>query len=440
MLDLAAAPHPAYTGPLAELLDGWIDPVFGIVTSLSELPAALDGHPWWVVAANFARTPPGNWYAPFPAGAAGCSIDREAAMTGALGEILERYSALSHDPRPGLTRMALADTPYADAMPRCHQGEACPPEFRLDRPDLAVACVPMKRLADGTESPYPADWACLNHEPGEGEARIAHPISTGLAAHSDLAEAIWRGYCEVVERDAMMTMWWLNRPVRRLVLPGNLRALPGPLADRLSRIARAGKRAELYEIGTEKGLPCLFAILLSPSYPHAVAGASAGPDPVAAVCKALDETVSVRLTMPVDPGPLSEEMRGRFDWVVSLHHHAVLYADRNGARSLPALLGRNAEDTPAEAVLERSGTAPKGLRGLKTLARRRAGEGFDMLWMDVTCGEAEGRYHVVKVVVPQMQPLSQAHACRWLGSARLAALAGRALEIADFTPYPHPFA
>lgn len=435
----AALPFPDYDGPLADILRSWVDPQFGVATSLTEIPNALAGADWWVYAANLARTPPGNWYSPFPAGAAGCSIDRSHAMTTALGEIVERYSALCHDYRPMLERVPFDEIDSADALPRCAAAENCPPSFKGRLGRTPVPCVPMRRLHDGATTLYPADWACLNHVPEEGETVVGQPISTGLSAHPDLFEAIWRGYCEVVERDNMMTMWWLGRPIRRLE-PGDLTALPAPLAERLARIEACGMRVQLYDIGTEDDLCCVFSILIAPHYPFAVAGASCGADPVRACCKALDENVSVRLTMIHDPGPLPEPMLSKFDWVVSLHQHAALYADVNGARSLPSILNRSAAAAPIAAFLDRRHEPPADMRALTAMSRRLSQAGRDLLWMDVTCGEIEGRCHVVKVVVPGLQPLAQSYGARWLGGVRLAEINGGPVAPERLNPYPHPFA
>jgi len=48
---------------------------------------------------------------------------------------------------------------------------------------------------------------------------------------------------------------------------------------------------------------------------------------------------------------------------------------------------------------------------------------------------------VVKVIVPEMVPLSQDHNVRWLASSRLQQKAwSNKYAIEDFNIYPHPFA
>ena len=69
------------------------------------------------------------------------------------------------------------------------------------------------------------------------------------------------------------------------------------------------------------------------------------------------------------------------------------------------------------------------------------GLGLTVLWHDVTAPELVGIGHVVKVVVPQMVPLSIRHDVRWLGTGALLAAAGlEKPRAADFNPIPHPLA
>lgn len=62
-----------------------------------------------------------------------------------------------------------------------------------------------------------------------------------------------------------------------------------------------------------------------------------------------------------------------------------------------------------------------------------------MLWTDVTVPEAAELGRVVKVIVPEMPPLSSDHRARWLGTPRLLRLA-EALGCSELKPLPHPFA
>jgi ribosomal protein S12 methylthiotransferase accessory factor len=84
---------------------------------------------------------------------------------------------------------------------------------------------------------------------------------------------------------------------------------------------------------------------------------------------------------------------------------------------------------------------PADLTDLAACARRLEGMGLTALWTEVTAPEAEGLGHVVKVIVPEMVPLSVDHGARWLATPRLRRVgdAGRPGTSA-WNPFPHPFA
>ena len=68
-------------------------------------------------------------------------------------------------------------------------------------------------------------------------------------------------------------------------------------------------------------------------------------------------------------------------------------------------------------------------------------DGLSVLWADLTAPDVADLGFVVRVVAPELVPLSPDDRIRWLGTARLL---GRARLVdatrAAFTPYPHPFA
>ncbi|MGN6757383.1 MAG: YcaO-like family protein, partial [Thermomicrobiales bacterium] len=83
---------------------------------------------------------------------------------------------------------------------------------------------------------------------------------------------------------------------------------------------------------------------------------------------------------------------------------------------------------------------PGDLPALAHFAAARERDGLTVLWADLTLPEAAPFGHVVKVIIPELMPLSEDHAARWLGTPRLLARAGlAAASAAHFNPYPHPF-
>ena len=88
-----------------------------------------------------------------------------------------------------------------------------------------------------------------------------------------------------------------------------------------------------------------------------------------------------------------------------------------------------------------TGPAPRDLGEFESISVSLEEDGLTVLWVELTAPEVEGLGHVVKVVVPQMVPLSTRQDTRWLGTVRLHRAMGLSdPSISDFNPIPHPFA
>jgi ribosomal protein S12 methylthiotransferase accessory factor len=410
----------------------WVDARFGL---LGEVHCSRLGHPepgWWYCGGSLARYPIGNRFSLDPASSAGTSTDREEALWRAMGEGIERYSALNApiDSMP----VTLRDAGLAQHLPICAPDEPCAPSLRALPLDVPLAQVPVRLLADGREELIPAGFVHLNFRPEPPEPLVTLPISTGLAFHTDLPTAIWSGLCEVAERDAVMAMWWRRTSLPEIICTGP--DVPDGVADRLERLAHAGLHARLFDMTTDFRVPSVFGVLMGERYPLVVVSAACRSDPAHACTKTLDELVAMRLAM-----------RGRRETVPAALHrledHALLYAHRGLGRAFDFLLDRNARApiSFAEFAEQSWWERPADMAALATRAGHLAERGLTVLWTDVTAEEAAGIGTVVKVIVPEMIPLSPDDAIRWLGTPRLLAHAGvTTARASHFNPFPHPFA
>lgn len=428
-----ATPHDP--GLLRDMLS-WADTRFGPLYSFSGIELSAPHPRWWVYSGQLARYPAGNWFGGYPAGAAGVSIDPDHALQSALGEAAERYSALNIDLSERAFRQAVGDDPLASRYPSCAADEHCPPSLRQLSPHDVIEYLPVHQAWDGCPASLPRALVDLAYTPATGEPLVALAISTGLAFHTELAVALWKGLAEVIERDAMMIMWWTRSSPPELDLAA---ALPDALRERVRRLARVGIRPRLFEITTDLRFPTAFCVLESPRHPAVTVGASTSQDLEAALCKAIDEAVGVRLTTPQ---PIELPSLERFDWVTQLDHHVSLYADPRMRHALEFLLGPRPVRPFAALADQDFWTAPADIFAFAALAQRLHDRGLTVLWADVTAPEVADFGRTIKVVVPEAVPLSQAHAARWLACPRLLAAARLATSAsaAAFNPYPHPFA
>jgi ribosomal protein S12 methylthiotransferase accessory factor len=423
-------------GALAPFLS-WIDQRFGPFQRFGGAVLAPPQPEFWLYSCTLAHTPAGTLFQPFSAKVGGTSIERGEALRRALGEAVERYSALTSHTRTEFRKIPLQDGDYFDKLPKCASDEPCPPTFKGEDPNAIVSHVEMRRLSDGLSVLVPAAYVHLGFT-SDQEPPVTQPISTGVAFHTDLTSALWSGLCEVAERDAMMLAWWTQKSVPRIDCDAS--SIPKVLAERIERVRRAGLEPHFFDITTEFHVPTVFCILRGPKYPHDATGAACRADPASACAKALDEAVAVHCLMLHErETPLPS--RDSFDWVHFLDQHAKIYAGGSLTHALDFLIMTPLSTSFSAFARGHFWPSPQSMDELSARARELELQGFSALWCDVTAEEVNGQGYVVRVFVPEMVPLSQAHGARWLGSPRLCSALGLSRpSAAAYYPYPHPFA
>ena len=83
------------------------------------------------------------------------------------------------------------------------------------------------------------------------------------------------------------------------------------------------------------------------------------------------------------------------------------------------------------------------MEDLQRIGWEWAARALTVLWTELQCDPVQSIGYVVRVIVPEMMPLSQAHSVRWLATPRLLEYAGLRKDQARpamFNPFPHPFA
>jgi ribosomal protein S12 methylthiotransferase accessory factor len=288
----------------------------------------------------------------------------------------------------------------------------------------------------------PAGYVHLGFAPSEPETPVTLPISTGLAFSPGLPQAIWRGLCEVAERDAIMLSWLANRPKAALTFSVDAvdNALASEIRYRIDVLHTAGVRPRLFDISIGFRAPVVLCLLQSETLPFLTAGASCHEDPLRACCKAIDEAVSVRFALPLARS--TPRHTDDFRATKTLEEHAVLYAHWRDSPAVEGFSSNALQRRPLSDFLESAfPPAPNSLAELRNIAQRMSRDGLTVLWADLTTSDLINLGHVVRVLVPEFMPLSQRYDARWLATPRLHRfLRERDVSLADINIYPHPFA
>lgn len=367
------------------------------------------------------------------------SAVRERAIAGAVGEAIERYSAsvvpdeeLLTAPYSTVRDRALDPRTlvlYREAQYRCSGFPY--PRFR---DDMTLRWAEGYSLTRDRPVLVPAFAAYMPYALGAGELPLVQLITTGLACGNSREEAILSGLCEVIERDATMTMWLRRSPPALLCCDG----AAGPLLrETLRRFARSPYDVRLLDATTDLGIPAIVAVAQGKhsNAPNAVFASKASLDPQHAAVGALDELaqciVWVKSLMAAHPPESLPDLKA----ISSMEEH-VLWATHPDRRRHFAFV----VDTPERRDLASIPTCGTGdvAVDIRATVARLAAHGLEVIAVDVTPPDIrEAGFHTVRVIVPGAQPLTFGHGLERI-SDRVRRMGDQGADEA-LNLWPHPF-
>lgn len=408
----------------------WYQNRIGPSEYLGEIRARSPLPKWWTVNSAVHSIPFSSARRSFRSLGGSVSIDLQDGVTRAIGEAIERYSAVNALSRDDLFDQEVAPE-LLSQIPVCAEHELGKSSFKASgRQDLGPVPHSMaKSLLDDSEYALPAEFIhLLFSSPRE----LIVPTSNGSAFHGDLVSAIWGGIGESLERDALMCTWIARDRPPRIELEG--RDLPAALAIRLRRIKATGLKLDLFLSSTEHQVPSVISVIRGNAYPYFSLGGSAKSDIYAACIKAIDEAMGGQLYAEHGPAYHKTIRYDEFSWVDELDDHTHLYYDWKDAPAFDFLLQKGPSVHVTDLAEESWFPQPESMEDLQRFARMMKGKGIPIYYKDRSLPELAHAGKVVKVVIPPFIPLIVEHNARWLASTRIQdRLKGRAPN-----PYPHP--
>lgn len=425
-------------GPLEPILN-WVNPRFGPINVLSWLKHGAPEPGWWIYQCDLGR-PLGKFHSSHAVTTSGCSLDGSEALKRALGEAVERYSGFNSLAFATLKTMRAGENPIVARLPRCAADEPCPDALKGLSDDTLLTHTPVTRLIDDAECWMPAGFVHLGFWPSEPEPYLNVPVTTGLSFQNNLANAIWSSLCEVAERDALMTFWWNQRAIPRIITDRG--ELPAALKERISRIAQIGVTPYLFDMSSDFRVPNVCCMLVSDERPHCVVGNSCDEDPVKACTGALDEAMCIRSYQVRIRRTVEIPSLEQFDWIKTFDDHANLYGAWKESPALHFLIRDNKLEIRFSDFCNRDWwQRPESRSELQDTAKHLQKLGLDVYYADLTLPEISEHGSCVKIIVPQMVPISVFDKIRWLGCERLqTGNTTRKSSRKDFNPFPQPFA
>jgi len=290
---------------------------------------------------------------------------------------------------------------------------------------------PFSRFTTKTKLRWMAGHSLIHHQPTYVPALLVYvpyrgvtreeliysPTSNGLAAATTVEEAILKGICEVVERDAYMIMW-----LNRLSTPGlDICGCPNDAVRELvEEFNTCGIHLFINDITTNLGIPTLavLAVTESGEGPAAFVAAAAHLDPTVALVRSLEEAGQTRFGLKdfmaqTAPDRWMEEATK----VDGLLAHPLFYADISKLSKL-TFLSRHPKRVKFEELENKS----RGdiISDLNTCLKMIASQGLDVIVVDITTPDiADTGLHVVRTIIPGTQPLDVQFGYPYLGGKRL---------------------
>ncbi|MFH9069369.1 YcaO-like family protein [Streptomyces alboflavus] len=352
-----------------------------------------------------------------------------------------------HPPHPPSSEGRLArieDLGAAPVLDPTAPGAHLAADDVLDRP---LRWYPARWLDSGAPLEVPA--GLVDYPARAEDADGFDPSPSGAASGGTREQALRSALLEVVERDAFLTAWFHQLPLRLLDADRFVSESPDPRSPGIRRFRQAldaaralGLSPVLARVPTQvPGVVCTVGVIVDTDgadggRPLAAVGASASDDPATSAVKALQEALQIRsalrLVQRTHPAPHpSRRPRGDLE-------RAQYFAAPEGVRAVERWV---ATFTPAETDT----TATDAVTVTDLLDALRA-QGVRPVAVDLTHRlpdpiRAMG-WHAVKVIPVGMQPLRMDDRLEftWHGQRLQAARArfGSGQDPATADPEPHP--
>ncbi len=367
----------------------------------------------------------------------GTALSDERARLKAVCEAIERFCLSKYDGKTSIIssysklEQALDPTSLAGVAPQDKK------KFGNYDGNTKFAWVSGLSMTRNDKIWIPAQLVYVPYQ--SNEPVIRNTISTGAASGTSYSAAIYRGLCEVIERDAFM-ITYLNK------LPRSVIDIASAKSEDVRRLDYIFRRYDLerysFDITTDVGVPVILTILVDRSGvgPSVSLGMKCSFNVEEALLGSMEEAQQTRpwirgeMHKFLQTGKMPPEQRHflerAFFWydVGMIKKLDFLLKTKNKIK-ISRIKSRNFKDSN-----ERLRAVLRALRGYET-------DVVDLT--DKKIGRAG--FRVIKAIVPEMQPLHLVEGRRYLGGRRLYAVPRilgyrkRDSKYDDLNKTPHPF-
>jgi len=373
--------------------------------------------------------------------AGGCADeDYSTAMMKAVAEAAERYAMVVIRPDEYIT--STANDLGKDAIdwtlfPQCTKEEythaQCP--VVPFNPDSKIRWIKGLSMITGKSKYVPLSLTHISSSVRRAES-FSLPISTGVAVHTDIYEAISRAILEVVERDSISLTWLLSLQLPHIKFDS---AIPEQYSARFASFDKSNVKQYLFDATTDLGIPVVYGVMNCKGHPRVVNVVTAASDlePYSACAKAMREAVSTRLAIdayPYTPDSIQECFK--------LEHGAKFMGTPEHSGKFDFLINNSNSRNISQMSV---GKFPSTKSKVEWLVSKLKAKKIEVIVSELTPDEfKDSGLRAVRVVIPQLMPLSYHCRARFLQHPRLndyAQFIGiNNFNAEDINPFPQPFA
>lgn len=249
-------------------------------------------------------------------------------------------------------------------------------------------------LNTSEETYLPIETVFLTALKRDSSTLFTNPISSGLSFYTNKEVASIKGIFEVIERDALMYWWHTNLQSATEINIYN--SVNKGVIDRIYRILEVGLRIRLLNISRFPEIPVVLCVISGKSYPYAGFGISCNTSMISAICKSIDESVSIR-TMSHWARSSEKVDCNNFDWVQELPDHMHLYANWKDSPIVEKLM--QTDFPKVDAVYYTKSFSEEPCLFLKQLVGYLDTHGYKVYWKDLTLPEVRHLGVVSKIII-----------------------------------------
>lgn len=373
---------------------------------------------------------------------AGGAFDSEDARLLSIAEGVERYSSCVYDEEQfvwATARELGAEAVDLTQFPSVSEAETKrTPAWVAPNVDAPMRWVRSVCMMTGAIRWIPAIAVYLHLPFASIGERFTIPISTGCALHTDPQLAIRNALLEVIERDAVALTWLQQIRWPRL----NTTLLSDSEEVAMAMQPTSTETMQYFNATTDLGVPTVYGVSVVPNHPtvRQVVVAVTSWDFDSAVIKLVREGISCRIAL--EHRQLERTDPTQF---FAVHDGALYMASPERSSAFDFLLddslGPRGMAQPAQTL----GTDADGAEAVRWLLDILQERGMTAYVVNMTSREVnDAGLFCVRVIVPQLMPLSFVHTTQFRGSRRLydapANMGYVVRREEDLNPWPQPFA